>query len=167
MTLVPAQSRSTWLTVEGMDWRHAETGPAREVGVAEIMSRHVVAIRSDSDLTVAVETFLRTALRQLVVIEPDRSCRGVLSSEQVLAALATTEHGQRRERRVGEHVPPGQPRLHRAASVRRAAEVMSCELVDALPVVDDQDEVVGIVTWSDIVALAALPGPPFGDPEEA
>jgi CBS domain-containing protein len=149
-----------------MDTRHAETGHAREVGVAEIMSRHVVAIRSDSDLTVAVATFLRTALRQLVVVEPDLSCRGVLSREQVLAALATTELGRRRERRVGEHVPPGQPRLHRAASVRRAAEVMSSELVDALPVVDDEGGVVGIVTWSDIVALAALPGPPTTYPDE-
>lgn len=128
--------------------------PQRETGVAEIMSRHVVAIRSDCDLMVAVDTFLRTALRHLAVVDEHGACVGMLSSEQTLAALATTG---RRPRLVADHLPPGRPRLHQGASVRRAAQVMSLELVDALPVVDDADRVVGVVTWSDIVALVAAP----------
>lgn len=129
-------------------------GPERQIGVAEIMSRHLVAIRSDCDLTVALDTFGRTALRHLVVVDPDRSCLGVLSHEQALAAVDVF-HARRG--RVGDLVPSRRPRLHRDATVRRAAEAMLLELVDALPVVDDAGRVVGIVTWSDIVALVASP----------
>jgi CBS domain-containing protein len=134
-----------------MDESVVDTGPP-EVPVSEIMSHRVVAIRSDCDLTVAVDTFLRTALRHLVVVDPDLACRGILSAEQAMAAL---DLSGRRPRLVRDHLPARQPRLHRDASVRRAAEAMVLELVDALPVVDDAGEVVGIVTWSDIVGLVA------------
>ncbi|MFC4783411.1 CBS domain-containing protein [Nocardioides sp. MAHUQ-72] len=131
----------------------ADPGPtAGETLVADIMSRRIVAIRSDADLSVALDTFLRTALRHLVVVDPDRTCRGLLSAEQVLALLGTTG---RRSRRVADHVRPQQPRVHQAEPVRNAAQVMVLELVDALPVVDDDGRVVGVVTWSDIVAMVA------------
>lgn len=128
-----------------------EPDEAVEPRVADIMSRRIIAIRSDADLSVALDTFLRTALRHLVVVDPDRTCRGLLSAEQVLASLGTSG----RRYRVADHVPRDQPRVHRADPVRRAAEVMILELVDALPVVDDDGRVVGVVTWSDIVAMVA------------
>ena len=124
----------------------------QETRVRDIMSRRIVAIRSDAELSVALDTFLRTALRHLVVVDPDRTCRGLLSAEQLLASLGTTG---RRHHLVADHVPAKQPRVHLAAPVRRAAEVMVLELVDALPVVDDTGRVVGVVTWSDIVAMVA------------
>ena len=116
------------------------------------MSRRIVAIRSDADLSVALDAFLRTALRHLVVVDPDRTCRGLLSAEAVLAAWAPATAGD-----------TAWPTTCRASSracttprpVRRAAEVMVVELVDALPVVDDDGRVVGVVTWSDIVAMVA------------
>jgi CBS domain-containing protein len=138
--------------------------PGQETLVADIMTRRIVAIRSDADLSVALETFLRTSLRHLVVVDPDRTCRGLLSAERVLALLGTTP---RRGHSVGDHVPAHQPRVHRGEPVRRAAEVMVLELVDALPVVDDDGRVVGVVTWSDIVAMVAgehLRGPRRGRP---
>jgi CBS domain-containing protein len=122
-----------------------------EVLVADIMSRRIVAIRSDAELSVALDTFLRTALRHLVVVDPDRTCRGLLSAEQLLAVLGTTG----RRRRVADHVLPNQPCVHLRAPVRDAAELMVVELVDALPVVDDDGRVVGVVTWGDIVAMVA------------
>ena len=124
----------------------------QETRVRDIMSRRIVAIRSDAELSVALDTFLRTALRHLVVVDPDRTCRGLLSAEQLLASLGTAG---RRHHRVADHVSPKQPRVHHEAPVRRAAEVMVLELVDALPVVDDTGRVVGVVTWSDIVAMVA------------
>jgi predicted transcriptional regulator len=114
------------------------------------MSTRIVAIRSDCDLRVAVDTFLRTALRHLIVVDEKRSCLGVINSEQVLTALnASGGH------RVGDRVTGQGLRVHRDASIRRAAQLMVDELVDALPVVDDTGHVVGIVTWSDIVRLVA------------
>jgi acetoin utilization protein AcuB len=125
-------------------------GSGRRVAVSEIMSTRIVAIRSECDLKVAVDTFLRTALRHLVVVDEDRRCLGIISSEQVLAALST-----RGSRRVGDRVDGPGLRVPRDAPVRRAAELMVDELVDALPVTDDDGRVVGVVTWSDIVRLVA------------
>ena len=133
----------------------AEPEPRAEPGetlVADIMSRRIVAIRSDADLSVALDAFLRTALRHLLVVDPDRTCRGLLSAEHALAALGTSGA---RHHRVADHVAHGQPRVHHAAPVREAAALMVCELVDALPVVDDDGRVIGVVTWSDIVAMVA------------
>lgn len=132
--------------------RQVEPEEEQETLVRDIMSRQIVAIRSDAELSVALDTFLRTSLRHLVVVDPDRTCRGLLSAEQLLASIGTTG---RRHHRVADHVPPRQPRVHHAAPVRRAAEVMVMELVDALPVVDDTGRVIGVVTWSDIVAMVA------------
>ena len=49
----------------------AGPGDPRGVPVAALMSRRVVGIRSDCDLTVAAETFARTGLRHLVVVRAD------------------------------------------------------------------------------------------------
>ncbi len=135
-----------------------EQATSREISVRDIMSRRIVAIRSDCDLRVAVDTLLRTALRHLVVVDPDRTCLGIITAEQVLAGLGS------RRRQVGDHVRDGGLRVHLAEPVRRAAEVMVNGLVDALPVVDDDGHVVGIVTWSDIVAMVARRDLLSGDP---
>ena len=143
----------------------AEPGsePMPEPLVEAIMTSRLVAIRSDAELMVAVDTFLRHGRRHLLVVDPDRSCRGLVSAEHVLAALATAGPGRRT---VGAHVPLGPPRVHRSAPVREAAQVMLNELVDALPVVDDHGRVVGVVTWTDILAMVAgrhLGTPPTQD----
>ena len=149
--------------------RTAEAGAEAEPLVQDIMTSRLVAIRSDAELTVAVDTFLRHGRRHLLVVDPDRRCRGLVSAEHVLAALAMA--GPRR-RTIGDHVAPGPPRVQRTAPVREAAQVMLNELVDALPVVDDHGRVVGVVTWTDILAMVAgrhlgpRPGPARSDPRD-
>ena len=135
-----------------------EQAPTPVTAVRAIMSRRIVAIRSDCDLGVAVDTILRTSLRHLVVVAPDRTCLGIITADQVLAGLGT------RRRQVGDHVRDDGLRVHLADPVRRAAEVMVNGLVDALPVVDDGGHVVGILTWSDIISMVARQDLLSGDP---
>ena len=124
--------------------------PARPVDtVASIMSRRVVAVRSDCDLKVAVDTFLHCGVTHLVVVDPDRTVVGLLSTERALAGLGATGR-----RRVADHAVAIRGRVRPDDDIRRAAEVMLEELVDAVPVADD-GRVVGIVRWSDIVAHVA------------
>lgn len=142
-----------------------ERAPGTEPLVEEIMTSRLIAIRSDAELGVAVDTFLRHGKRHLLVVDPDRTCRGLVSAEHVLAALATAGPGSRH---VGAHVPAVLSRVHRTAPVREAARIMLADLVDALPVVDDDGRVVGVVTWTDILAMVAgrhlgsRPGPGAG-----
>ena len=83
--------------------------------VADIMSRRIVAIRSDCDLHVAVQTFLRTALRHLVVVDRERAVLGILTVEQTMTALASSLGPVRL---VGDHVPARGTRVSASDSVR-------------------------------------------------
>ncbi len=119
--------------------------------VSTVMSRRVVAIRSDCDLSVAVDTFLASAVRHLVVVDPDRTVRGLLSIEQVLAALGLPGWPGR----VGDQVLVEPARVRPDDDLQRAAEVMLDALVDAVVVADDTGRVVGLLTWADLVTHVA------------
>jgi predicted transcriptional regulator len=119
--------------------------------VATVMSRRVVAIRSDCDLSVAVDTFLGSAVRHLVVVDPDRTVRGLLSVEQVLAALGRPGWPGR----VGDQVLVEPARVHPEDDLGRAAEAMLDKLVDAVVVADETGRVVGTLTWTDLMTHVA------------
>lgn len=117
--------------------------------VSTIMSRRVVEIRSDWDLSAAIDTFLGASVRHLVVVDPDRQVLGVLSAEQLLAALGMSEQGMAGP--VGDQVVVVPERVAPTDDIRRAIEVMLDEVVAALPVIED-GRAVGVLTWSDVVA---------------
>jgi len=119
--------------------------------VSTVMSCRVVAISADCDLTIAVDTFLSSGVRHLVVVDPDRQVVGLLSVEQVLASLGVPGWPGR----VGDQILSGPARVHPGDDLPRAAEVMLDALVDAIVVADETGRVVGIVTWADLVAHVA------------
>lgn len=119
--------------------------------VSTVMSRRVVAISADCDLTIAVDTFLSSGVRHLVVVDPDRHVVGLLSVEQVLAAMGMPGWPGR----VGDQILSEPARVHPDDDLPRAAEVMLDALVDAIVVADETGRVVGVVTWADIVAHVA------------
>lgn len=119
--------------------------------VSTVMSRRVVALLCDCDLTVAVDTFLAAGVRHLVVVDPGRAVVGLLSVDQVLAALGRPGWPGR----VGDLVLAEPARVHPDDDLPRAAEVMLDALADAIVVADETGRVVGIVTWADLVTHAA------------
>ena len=125
--------------------------------VSAVMSRRVIAIRSDCDLAVAVDTFLDSGVRHLVVVDPDRTVRGLLSVDQVLAALALPGWPGRISEQV--LVEPG--RVRPDDDLARAAEVMLDALVDVVVVADESGRVLGLLTWTGLVAHVA--GQRLGD----
>src|SRR3954469_20002144 len=99
--------------------------------VATIMSPRVVAIHADCDLSVAVDTFLRFPIRHLVVVDADRSVRGILTSEQVMVAMGTSG-----PRRVGDQALTPARGVCRDDDIADAAELMLQEVADAVLVTD-------------------------------
>jgi CBS domain-containing protein len=132
-----------------------ETGRPRVV--ADIMSRPVLTVEITETLWDAWQLLFVSGLRHLVVLNADGSALGVLSDRNVLAEVpATVEHLSRRH--VADvlaqvplvYVHPGDSPIH-------AADVMTANMVEAVPVVDDDGRLIGIVTEFDIVRWVVAP----------
>ena len=129
----------------------AQTDQARLSTVAGIMSRPVLTVEMSETLWDAWQLLFVSGLRHLIVLNRDGSTMGVLSDRNVLAEVpATAEHLSRRQ--VADvmaqvplvHVRPDDSPVH-------AAEVMTSNMVEAVPVLDDDGRLAGIITESDIV----------------
>jgi CBS domain-containing protein len=126
---------------------------ARRLEVADVMSSPVITIQTSESLWSAVERFLATGVRHLVVLSGHR-CVGVISDRHVIGAWPFDPLGMRR-RRVGEVLREEFPAVVPACPLALAAELMVEHHVDALPVVDDEATVVGVLTSSDVVRAVA------------
>lgn len=123
----------------------------RQAVVADLMSRPVLTVEVDESLWDAWQLLFVSGLRHLVVLDANGTSTGVLSDRNILAEVpATAEHLS--GRRVGDvlamvplvSVLPGDSPL-------TAARVMTSNAVEALPVLDADGRLVGIVTEADIV----------------
>ncbi|MFF4346131.1 HPP family protein [Streptomyces sp. NPDC001530] len=126
--------------------------------VAAVMHAAVVTIAVDESVLVAWELLERSGSRHLPVVCPDGRCAGLLDRADVAvacAAPAATLSGLR----VGDLLPGHRPALiHREQTVRHAADLMSYTEADALPVLEEDGSLAGVLTAADIVA--ALVGRP-------
>jgi CBS domain-containing protein len=122
-----------------------------EVAVGDLMSRPVLTVEVGESLWDAWQLLFVSGLRHLVVVDANGASLGVLSDRNILAEVpATSDHLS--GRRVGDvlamvplvSVQPTDPPL-------AAARVMAGNTVEAVPVVDEQGRLVGIITESDVV----------------
>lgn len=119
--------------------------------VRDIMSNPVLTVEVDETLWDAWQLLFVSGLRHLVVIDKSGTCVGVLSDRNILAEVpATAEHlSQRRVSDVLARVPVVS--VAPDASPREAAHVMNQSMSEAVPVVEDDGRLVGVVTESDLV----------------
>ncbi|MGH8937722.1 MAG: CBS domain-containing protein [Actinomycetes bacterium] len=135
--------------------------------VAEVMSAPVVTVRDTDTVWQAVDQFMVSGLRHLVVVDGARTLVGVLS-DRVAMGECRTAALTLRTRQVTEvlqsytQVPC---EVTPALNVREAARLMLARGDDALPVVDAERRPVGIVTGSDL--LRALRDVSLEQPEES
>lgn len=123
--------------------------------VADVMRTAAVTIAVDETVLVAWESLQRSGSRHLPVVHSDGRCAGLLDRADVAvacAAPATSLSGLR----VYELLPGHRPaRVHAEQTVRHAADLMAYTETDALPVLDDDGCLAGVLTAADIVAALA------------
>lgn len=119
--------------------------------VRDIMSQPVLTVEVDETLWDAWQLLFVSGLRHLVVIDKLGQSVGVLSDRNILAEVpATAEHlSGRRVSDVLARVPVTS--IGPDADPREAAHVMYHSTTEAVPVVDRDARLVGIVTESDLV----------------
>jgi CBS domain-containing protein len=117
------------------------------------MSAAVVAVLAGAPLSEAVDIFVRTGLRQLVVVDALGCSAGILSQERVTTAWLAA--GSRGVSRVHEVVSHPDMSVQADTPVQEVARLMRDCALDAVPVVGHDSRVIGIVTRTDLVGLVA------------
>jgi CBS domain-containing protein len=121
--------------------------------VRVVMSSTVVAVLGSSRLSEAVDIFVRTGLRHLVVVDATGRSAGILSQESVTTAWLAP--GSRRVSRVHEMVSHPETFVRADTTVREVAGLMRDSGLDAVPVVGHDGRLIGVVTRTDLVRLLA------------
>ena len=126
--------------------------------VEELMTRKVRTIRMDATLREVRSIFRRRKFHHIVVTANDAPV-GVISDRDLLQNLSPFLGNRMRERAQDKHTLD--KRVHQImsrqliticpdATAEKAVEEMSEHGVSCLPVVDEQDRLVGIITWKDL-----------------
>lgn len=131
------------------------TGPLQEQPVGEVMSTDLLAVRDTDSALIAWELMRQGGYHHIPVVSAEGRFIDVLDAE-TLAAAWDSGGPDRMRKPVGAltghrplpHVGPGD-------SVATAARMMLTAGIDFVPVLEDDERLVGLFTARDLIALAA------------
>lgn len=159
-------------TVYGVVTEHDIVAKLRGVKVgrkvSEVMSTTIVVTGAQDPLKKAAETMVRHGFRRLPVVGEANDLVGIVTAKDYvaffgehrafeLAASGSIEDVITRTR-VSEIVKPGFYTIRQDEDVASAAEAMIENNVNGLIVVDDEDNVVGLITERDVLLALAIQG---------
>ncbi len=137
-----------------------------EIPVKQLMSGDPVSVAPDAAASEALERMMDRGIRHLPVVDPDARVVGVLSIDDLRAALPVFSRGQgplsesqraaSRELRVGDIMTHAPETLPEGASLSEAAERMADRRIGCLPIVEEDGRLAGMLSETDVLhALAA------------
>ncbi len=147
----------------GGDDSKGKNAVAQPSTVGTIMSRHVVTVTMDDTLAKARELFAKFRLHRLLVVQ-QKLLVGIISDRDLLKAISpnvgTTSETERDHATLNKRMHFLMSRnpvtVRPDTSIEAAARVLLEKGVSCLPVVGEQGDLLGIVTWRDMLK-AALP----------
>lgn len=135
-------------------------GSARPIGmtVVDVMTPDPVTVRADDTLLDAADRLQRMNIRHLPVVDGDRRVIGILSDRDLRSAVgyyvAADEDaapGELDRLRVNQAMTRDVITVRPQQSLRQLAGEMAGMQVGALPVVDDHERLVGILSVVDVL----------------
>lgn len=129
--------------------------------VAELMTPNPVTIAPEDDLELAIATMVKHSIRELPVLEDGR-LMGILTDRDVKMALGPDARRmdldaidpRQLDGVVDWFMTPGVETISQTDSVADAARKILELRVGALPVVDGNDQLVGILSSTDLLRAA-------------
>jgi acetoin utilization protein AcuB len=126
--------------------------------IQEIMTKHVVTIEMDDQLSVVKNIFDNSKFHHLLVTE-DNKLFGVVSDRDLLKALSpnigtlteTYKDAATLQKRVHQIMTRKPITLTINATVRDAVNLFNMHRISCIPIVDNESRPVGIVSWRDIM----------------
>ncbi len=133
------------------------------MNVKEIMSTSLVTVEMDDKLSVVKVIFDNVKIHHLLVIG-DGKLMGVISDRDMLKAISPnigTIVEMNRDtitlnKRVHQIMTSEPVTLRPNADISDAIEIFSKHDISCIPVVDDENKPVGIISWRDIIKAIKL-----------
>ncbi len=149
--------------VTDVDVLAAQTGarpeprPFERVPVDEVMTRSPVTVNDDATLGDAAEALQQGGIRHLPVVDGEGRLVGMLSERDLRARLGVDVDGfpdatlEALTELVSEAMTPDPISIRTGTPLGDVLETFAVERVGALPVVDDADKLVGILSYVDLL----------------
>ncbi len=133
------------------------------MNVEKIMSKGLVTVKLDDTLKVVKEIFDNANIHHLLVVEADRLF-GVISDRDMLKAISpnvgtlseTNRDAITLNKRVHQIMTSEPVTLAPDAKISDAIEIFNNHDISCIPVVDDKNKPVGIISWRDIIKAIKL-----------
>ena len=135
--------------------------------VGDVMSPGPIALHERDAISAADLEMRLAGVRHLPVLDAGNHVVGILSNRDLFRAFG----GGKRSRPVHEIMTKGVVTVHEEMQAHEAAELMLERKIGALPVVGDDEQLVGIITETDFLqiatkALAGARGAPIETEDE-
>ncbi len=126
--------------------------------VKEIMSKNVLTAKTDTPFSEVVNTFTKSNINHLPILNSNGAIRAIISSTDVLKAIhemdqfAINYNGFSIERRldVREEMTSDVISISADTEIKEIVQLMVENSIHALPVTKD-DQIIGIITSNDIL----------------
>ncbi len=136
----------------------------RDMKVKEVMSTELFTVGYDKKVVVASEVMNWARVRHIPIVDAEDKLVGLITHRDLLRASFThrnRHHESAAERQTAWELPLAQVMktnvrtINKEASVGAAARLMRKFKFGCLPVVDDKDRLVGIVTEADLLDVVS------------
>ncbi len=123
-----------------------------DVFVTQLMTTELRTVAPDTPVDDAADLMLDDTIGSVIVVENDR-LRGILTRTDFVRLVADHEEGT--QTRVSAYMTDDVITTTPQAPIADAADVMIAHGFHHLPVVDDDDRLVGVVTTTDLTSYLA------------
>ncbi len=128
------------------------------MNVVDLMTTEVIAVSRDTELREAARLMFRNRVSGLPVTEPDGTLIGIITEADFLRLEVERQEGARDQvATVGEVMSIGVVTIRPEMEIYEAAKIMAVQEVKRLPVVDDDNRLLGVISRADIVSIFTRP----------
>jgi CBS domain-containing protein len=124
-----------------------------DIFVGSLMTSPVTTVPADTPAKDAATLMLEEGISSVVVVDEDNQLRGILTSTDFVAIAAAAESAAAFS--VADHMTADVVTTTAGASIEAVADLLIEHGIHHVPVVDDAEGVVGMVTTTDLTAYLA------------
>jgi CBS domain-containing membrane protein len=147
--------------------RHAEQRIARRIFVRDVMTRNVIKVKEDADLNEVTTLLSENRISGLPVVNGEDRVIGMITEADVLSMAGLKQGhafkdvirhllgeplpGTKRSKRLRDVMTSPAITTGPEADIREIALILDEKRIKRLPVVDEQEKLIGVISRADIV----------------